>query len=235
MKDRRRSNHHCGDAHAGYTCVSSSPSKIPYGGFSPVRLQTRNSPHDLHCPKGQLIRRASPGPGPLWPRRAWVQLGGGRSPGLSRPQALGSPAGSAVPPGLRLLWPDPSLSSPPTDLCIRRRAVALPSYPGGGREVPQFTLPVCFLRAAFPTPADWATALGHYFITHAGLPSLSRRSASALPRHPVPAWSALTRLQSSLPAAARKIASPAPVRTFTLELSPPKSPPRGVKYNYAGK
>jgi hypothetical protein len=32
-----------------------------------------------------------------------------------------------------------------------------------------------------------------------------------------------------------EIASPAPARAFTFELSPPKSPPGGVEYNYAGK
>src|SRR5712691_384062 len=32
-----------------------------------------------------------------------------------------------------------------------------------------------------------------------------------------------------------EIASPAPTRAFTFELSPPKSPPRDVEYHYAGK
>jgi len=31
------------------------------------------------------------------------------------------------------------------------------------------------------------------------------------------------------------IASPAPTKAFTFELSPPKSPPRDVEYHYAGK
>jgi hypothetical protein len=48
----------------------------------------------------------------------------------------------------------------------------------------------------------------------------------------------VTRLQSSLYApayaAARRIASPSPARTFTFELSPPESPQRSVEYNYAG-
>ena len=45
----------------------------------------------------------------------------------------------------------------------------------------------------------------------------------------------LTRLQSSLYAAARRDCSPFTDRAFTFELSPPKSPPRGVEYDYAGK
>src|SRR5437764_6317345 len=32
-----------------------------------------------------------------------------------------------------------------------------------------------------------------------------------------------------------RIASPAPARAFTFELSPPESPHEGVEYNYAGK
>ncbi len=63
---------------------------------------------------------------------------------------------------------------------------AVRSYPG--REIPQFTLPVCFLRAVFRTPADQTTALGCFFIARFGLPRLCRGSASTSPRVPVPAW-----------------------------------------------
>ena len=44
----------------------------------------------------------------------------------------------------------------------------------------------------------------------------------------------VTRLQSSLYAAARRFASPSPARTSTFELSPPESPQRSVEYDYAG-
>ena len=57
-----------------------------------------------------------------------------------------------------------------------------------GREVPQFTLPVCSLRAVFRTPADRTIALGCFFIVRFGLPHLCRGSASTNPRAPVPAW-----------------------------------------------
>jgi hypothetical protein len=56
------------------------------------------------------------------------------------------------------------------------------------REVPQFTLPVCSLRAVFRTPADRTTTLGCFFIVRFGLPHLCRGSASTNPRAPVPAW-----------------------------------------------
>ena len=57
-----------------------------------------------------------------------------------------------------------------------------------GREVPQFTLPVSFLRAVFRTPADRTIALGCFFIVRFGLPHLCSGSASTSPRVPVPAW-----------------------------------------------
>ena len=56
------------------------------------------------------------------------------------------------------------------------------------REVPQFSLPVCSLRAVFRTPADRTTALGCFFIARFGLPHLCTGSASTTPRAPVPAW-----------------------------------------------
>ena len=48
-------------------------------------------------------------------------------------------------------------------------------------------------------------------------------------------WAALSRLQSSLYAAARRVACPSPTRTFTFELSFHESPHQNVEYNYAGK
>ena len=108
--------------------VSPSPSKIPYGGFSPVRLQTgyqpwRPSPvsrsavsvrHASAPSPHRLIRHHPPSAG------APVVLAdkiSGPLPGRSSPAALGSPAGYVVPPGHRLLWPHPSLSVlPPTYL-----------------------------------------------------------------------------------------------------------------------
>jgi hypothetical protein len=98
------------------TCVSSSLSKIPYGGFSPVRLQTgiprRPSPGqrlDLYVARVRDDRVVATG-----------HKGRHRGPRVrccrrrSRPEALGSPAGCVVRPGHSLLWPHPS-HSPPFD------------------------------------------------------------------------------------------------------------------------
>jgi len=98
--------------------VSPSPSKIPYGGFSPVRLQTgipgRPSPHegcDLYAMKVRDDRTAATGH--MGMRRSpWVPAQRERS----RPEALGSPAGYVVRPGQCLLWPHPSHSRPSSGL-----------------------------------------------------------------------------------------------------------------------
>ena len=50
---------------AGFPCVSSSPSKIPYGGFSPVRLQTGIPPRP--SPSSESLRAR-----PAYPPEAWI-------------------------------------------------------------------------------------------------------------------------------------------------------------------
>jgi hypothetical protein len=87
--------------------VSCSPSKIPYVGFSPVRLQTgihrRPSPIlSLYVDKVAVSRSYS-----LFRHSIGVIL-----TRQSRPEALGSPTSYVVPQGQRLLWPHPSLSNP---------------------------------------------------------------------------------------------------------------------------
>jgi hypothetical protein len=93
------------------TRVSSAPFKIPYGGFSPVRLQTGIPPRlrspgvaRAHTPR-QLIRGES-----SYFRREPQAVEGlsskRHSPLLterSRPEVLGSPAGYIVHLGRRLL------------------------------------------------------------------------------------------------------------------------------------
>jgi hypothetical protein len=127
--------------------VSFSPSKIPYGGFSPVRLQAGLSDVNLH-PRGNAaaaymtpVVRASPGT--ALPHCVGTVR---RSRGLSGPEALGSPAGCVVPPGRRLLRPHPRLRPAPAalGLAIRRRA-------SRGPQGPQFT-PRILLPVPSPIP-----------------------------------------------------------------------------------
>jgi len=88
-------------------------------------------------------------------------------------------------------------------------------------------------RAAFRTPAGPAAAPGCCFAAGTGLRLIRRGSAPAL--HALRfSRGRVTRLQSSLYATARGLASPSPARAFTLELSPPGSPQWGVEYHYAG-
>ena len=216
-----------------HLCVSSSPSKIPYDGFSPVRLQT--GMQQRRSSSAALASSARSAYGPLPPtytpppalHRTPVTLAGMYSGAISQdvssPEALGSPAGSAVPPGLRLLRPHLRLSPTPADLCIRRRTFALRSCLDCPREGPQFTLPICSLRAASRTPADRAVAPDCCFTARNGL----RHSRTGSASHPglhrfLPGF--LTRLQSSLHATARRDGLPFTdkgvyVRAFTSQVT----------------
>ena len=88
-------------------------------------------------------------------------------------------------------------------------------------------------RAAFRTPADPTS--GQLFSSTSALAFAF--FAQARHPHPTAAGSPagrVTRLQSSLYAAARWFACPTPARAFTFELSPHRSPWWGVEYNYTG-
>ena len=130
---------------------SCSPSKIPYSGFSPVRLQTGIQPRPSSAPP-ELKRktRIPSGKTNLYAAKVQVsppivldpprQFSGAVNRELSRPEALGSPEGYAVPPSLCLLWPHLKLSVSPTGLSSSsRRVFALRSGRGRSREAPQFT------------------------------------------------------------------------------------------------
>ncbi len=161
-----------------HSCVSSAPSKIPYGGFSPVRLQAGVRPQpssrtalglyatSVQAPAAKMASCEASRPTPV---RC------SRSPGRSSPEALGSPAGCAVPPGRRLLWPHPSLSASPANLCLRPSVFALRPRPRGSP-----LLSACpSLRAASLTPADRSAALGCCWADRDSLHHLLTGSASA--------------------------------------------------------
>ena len=185
--------------------------------------------------QARLIRGASPSPCPLSPRRACVLLGGSRSPEHSRPEALGSPAGYVVPPGLCLLRPHVPLSAPLSGLfSSSRRVSSRPITTGTAAERFPNLLCVSVLSCRLPYPGG-PHGCSRLILRHAHWPS--------------PSWyrlgihgttiadsqvESVTRLQSSLHGTAREIASPSSARTFTFELSPPESPLGGVEYNYAG-
>ena len=123
--------------HQAIHLVSSAPSKIPYGGFSPVRLQTSLTPQppsralmhpliDCHCscPRPQRFTR----------KRTRVQTALRSSTRTTGPVALGSPTGSVVRPAHRLLWPHLRLCRPPVRLM--NYSVRLRSLPRQPERVP---------------------------------------------------------------------------------------------------
>ena len=207
--------------------VSSSLSKIPYGGFSPVRLQTelssRHLRHRAHTRRligDQRSRRCAP-----------VALAGNSSGCLPRPfgpEALGSSAGYVVPPGHRLLWPHPSLWNPSAGLLFFvRRILGMPEGPNFHLPVLSSVPPALPRRTGRPATVVVPTVVALAVIRTARRP---RAQASRLTPGRV------TGLHSSLDAAARKIADPAPTRAFTFELSSHEFTSRwNVEYDYAGK
>ena len=172
------------------TRVSSSPSKIPYGGFSPVRLQTGIPPRSSPTRSGSSVH----------PRPAYTRLKSrSRKRATSRSRACAQAALSPsdrTPPS-RGPWLASGLYCPAGSTFTMTSSETLassgPTYAFAvrshlSREVPQFTLPIGSLRAAFRTPVDGTIALGCFFIVRFGLPHLCRGSASTNPRVPVPAW-----------------------------------------------
>ena len=170
--------------------VSFALSKIPYGGFSPVRLQTSLTPqppsrtlsHPLigchcSCPRPQRFIR----------KRTCVQAALRSTTRTTGPVALGSPTGCAVWLAPRLLWPHLRLGRPLNGLWI------IPSGCGTGppaAEGPQFTLPVLSPRAVARTPVVPASACDNVFLADTSLRLLCIDSATTMPRVSEPARSA---------------------------------------------
>jgi hypothetical protein len=225
------------------TRVFPSPSKIPYGGFSPVRLQTEiQSPSSSSSPglstaciplATGLISDHRPGFQPLRPTEGLTVGGSGapdpigttsRRTGQFRPEALGSPTGYIVPPDHRLLWPHPSHSPPSTHLCIRGwRLQPMGLHRAESERFPNLLL-VSVPSCRPPYPGGPNGCLWLCFTIRSGLRRICTGSASTGPRMIGSGVGGVTRLQGSLYATARRFACPSPTRTFTFELSPARSP-----------
>ena len=133
--------------------VSPTPSKIPYGGFSPVRLQTSIHVRPSSVPR--LIRTLLlTRPSTRILSGTWTFVPSERAGGRirpARPVALGSATGCSVQPPRRLLWPHPRFWVP----CWA--SFLIPSSwerfaPGFPRTSP--LLSACpLVRATFHTPA----------------------------------------------------------------------------------
>ena len=189
------------------TCVFPSPSKIPYGGFSPVRLQTEIQPQPstmLPALSAARIRSAAKSymrPQPKHPvRAAHSRANRSRtvcsgpigtlpsSTGQFRPEALGSPAGYVVLPAQRLLWPHPSLARPSIRLCIRGwHLQPMGLHRAGSARFPNLLLvSVPWCRPPYPGGPDGCLWL--CFTIRPGLRQLCSGSASTDPHTPVQVW-----------------------------------------------
>ena len=201
-----------------HTCVFPSPSEIPYGGFSPVRLQTEIPPppsadrQELSAARmpptsKPYKRQKSKHPDHAAHRRASRSEPGApgssgtitSSTGRFRPEALGSAAGYSVPPHHRLLWPHPSLSLSSTRLCVRGWLLQPRGLPRAENErFPNLLLvsvPSC--RPPYPGGPDGCFWL--CFTIRSGLRHFRTGSASTSPRMVGSGVGSVTRLQGSLP------------------------------------
>ena len=211
------------NGHQAIHFVSSAPSKIPYGGFSPVRLQTRLTPrpssptrprlligrHCRYLVSRRLVRsrscdQAAPrtsdhdrgSSGPWLPNRLYCPVGSSLTMATSAPLSVTQRIMDySVKLRVRLAnrRGSPIYSAHPFTPCRR-------PYPGG--------------------PSDCSRRCLHRWCC---LRRISTGSTTPKPTAPDPVGS-VTRLQRSLHATAWSVASPAPARTFTTELSWAGSP-----------
>ena len=197
---------------------SSAPSKIPYGGFSPVRLQTRLTPR----PPSQTCQRPLIGrhcrylrPGRLFrsgscdqtaPRTSDHDCG---SSGPWLPDRLYCPAGSLL----------TMATSAPLSATQRLMdySVGLRADLANRRGSPIYSASP-FTPCRRPYPGGPSSCLRRYLHRWFCLRRISTGSTTTDPTTPNQVGS-VTRLQRSLHATAWSVASPASARTFTTELS----------------
>ena len=148
------------NGHQAVHFVSSAPSKIPYGGFSPVRLQAGCQKHPS-SPRGDFDAStvAFSSVGVLFRSRTCVRRHSRLLTPHTCPVALGSASGYIVRQPPRLLWPHLRFCRSTADFIIYCRRLYWPS------EGPRFTLPDPGERAAVPTPVAPAIASDDSFIT----------------------------------------------------------------------
>jgi hypothetical protein len=211
------------NGHQAIHFVSSAPSKIPYGGFSPVRLQTGGQPRPslpqqlIRGPSGDLVRAR------FIRSRTCVRRHARLLTPHIRPVALGSASGYAVRQPHRLLWPHPSFCTAPPVLCFIAGGSA------AAQKVPTFS---CQSLMTCRRPySDGSRKSPTNLYSWLGLRPFGRGSAAIWPTLRT-TCGGLTKLQRSLYAAARHLARPAPDGTFTTELACPGSLPGQVGHHY---
>ena len=211
------------NGHQAIHFVSSAPSKIPYGGFSPVRLQTRLTPR----PPSRMVPHSLIGRHCRYLRpRRFVRSGSydqsaprtsdhdRESSGPWLPNRLYCPVGSSL---------TMATSAP---LVATRRlmvySVRLRDQPASYRGSPIYSASPCTpcRRPYSGGSDDCARQCLH---RRSCLRHFRTGSATTSPTDPEPVGR-VTKLQRSLNATAWSVVSPAPARTFTTKLSWAGSP-----------
>ena len=206
----------------GHAFVSSAPSKIPYGGFSPVRLQTGCQQRPslplqlIRGHSGDLVRER------LIRSRTCVRRHSRLLTPPTRPVALGSASGYSVRQPHGLLWPHPSFCRP------RRVYVLMPaaSRPAEGPHFYPQSLMTCrrpYSDGSSDPLTNQTADLAFTCLIEVRQPFGSTHRTTG---------GDLTKLQRSHTAAARHLARPAPGGTFTTELACPGSLQRQVGHHY---
>jgi len=219
------------------TRVSSSPSKIPYGGFSPVRLQTGIPPRP-----SPARSRSSRYPVPAYTRRKF--LSPKRASRRSRTLAQ-----AALPSSDRTLpsrgpWLVSGFYCPAGSMLTMTSSETLAASGAAydfavrccpRREVPQFTLPVCpSVPPSVPRQTERLRMAVSSSLALAFPISVEGRHLQT-PRAPVPAWLCNEAAKFTLwYGPVELLARHRPGRLLS-SLHPRESPPEGVEYHYAGK
>ena len=211
------------NGHQAIHFVSSAPSKIPYGGFSPVRLQTRLTPRPpsrafprlligRHC--RYLVSRRFVRSGSCDQAAPRTSDHDRESSGPWLPDRLFCPAGSSL---------TMATSAPlSTAQRIMYYSVRLQNQSASRRGSPIYSAsPFTPCRRPYPGgPRDCVQRCLHRRFC---LRRISTGSTTTDPTAPNQVGS-VTRLQRSLHATAWSVAGPASARTFTTELSWAGSP-----------
>jgi hypothetical protein len=111
------------------------------------------------------------------------------------------------------------------------RVFALRPRMSRNRQVPQFAPRIC---DAVPSSVPRRSRRVHMVVSSSTVVAFASFVQARQPQVHIRRFSCgrVTRLQSSLNATARSLASPSPARAFTTELSPGGSPQSDVGYNY---
>ena len=166
------------NGHQAMQPVSSSLPKIPYVGFSPVRLQTGHPPPPSRpATQRPLIGGCSPR-GTTDPNTPLKVGAGAAHHGRSGPEALGSPSGYVVPSGHRLLRPHPPLWISLDDFGSRTYTPSL-CLPAKTQSFPNL-LCVSLLPCRLPYPGGPSGPNGLGTSARAGLRPIRTGSAPAM-------------------------------------------------------